>query len=160
MKLTTVVAFGRDAGPGEAALELDDAAHPDGNVPCGGAPVYFLLYLPPGVLFAGAAASAGNIVDEGEVTRRRSERLEVVDEKPVPLRHAPSGGIEWTWHGKQPLAVLVAGGQAIVTGERPLVADVSYDVRFRRLRLDPPSTAGRDGEFPVVVVAYLEEDEP
>lgn len=163
---STVVNFGAGANSTDlVVLEFDellnvDAAGEQKTQFAPGDSIYFRIHHAPTLRVGAMAATSGQVVVQGKVSRERSEQLlwETVSDS-HELACIPAGGLDATWHGNSGsgLRKAVPRSALITGGVMPAVATVTYRAEFSLYKLLTPSVQLAEGEsWPITIVAYME----
>lgn len=167
MSLTTkVVVFGDDVSSSSGVEIVSDSV---GNMVDGeektefypGDGQYLLVIVPDEYRLLSVAATDGDIVATGLVSREQVDRV-LFAEKNVSesLSQNIAGSITPVFYGGA--AVLTVEDGAVRASAAPVIADLSYNYAAYQYRLDIPSglEIGDDDDYPIGVVAYVEAVEP
>lgn len=143
-------------------IELDDTLNldGDGNVKTQfnpGDSVYFILHYDSSkVTVSAIAASAGDVVSEGSVTRTVTDRLSFTNiDDAVDLSHIPNTTLSADWFGNEP--GITRDGISVTADTAPAIGDIKYNYVADGYRFDPPDMdLGDDDDFPVLIVVAIE----
>ena len=161
---TIVVEFGEGAdSTALVVVELDDAVNKDADGKTtssfhpGDEPGFVVHYDPAALRIDWVRASSGMIVDNGEVSRVRKQRVQLTAPgKPVTLPHIPAAGVSVDWFGNAP-TISQAGRQVTASGSLPAIGEAAYTISCHAYRLAPPPLELADNQrYPVLVVVYME----
>ena len=148
----------------QLTLFLDDHLNPgpDGKpltqFPVGSRVYLLLQILAWGLTIDDVRSSDGTLTRIGEVTRQQTDQVIIdSDTKTVSLSKIPSGGLSASWYGNSGI-VSVNGRQITLTGDLPMVVDLTYNYKATSYRLVGPNVALDEEEtWPVRVTAYTPE---
>lgn len=163
---STVVNFGAGADSTDFVLiEFDtelnvDAAGEQKNQWSPGDAIWFVLQHAATLRVDRVAATAGQVVNQGKVTRSRLQQLlwQAAGDN-HDLEAIPASGLGARWYGNEATGLRKSGSRsAIVSGGIfPAIADVSYLSDVQLYKLLTPSVTLADGEtWPITIVAYME----
>ena len=162
-----VVRFGEGADSTElVAMEFDaamnlDAAGEEKREFSPGDPVFFLVHHAPTLRIGQVKASCGMVVAQGAVSREKEQQLLwTAAGEEQELSYVPASAVTPLWYGNVAAGLRKTGLRTMTVsgGLLPALSLVRHAVTFHLYKLlTPPVELGEGEEWPITIVAWMEE---